>query len=269
MQTQPPGGNQPPRPMPFAEHGATPAPPGGPVFELSGWWRRAGALFIDSFIVGALAMLIAIPLDLLFDANLVLTTADDEIKWGWQGAALAIQIALYLSIVITVMVKTNGSTPGKLATGIRVVREDGAPITIGYAVKREFLVKSIVFTYLTVFTLGIVYVLDNLAPLWDEQNRAWHDRMAKSRVVRRDAPAPGAFVPMPGPAPGYAYQPMPPAPSAWGEPQRPEQYPPGYFDPPPGAPPFPHAPPPQAPAPPPPQAPAPPGFENPVPPDNA
>ncbi|MBJ7347463.1 MAG: RDD family protein, partial [Thermoleophilaceae bacterium] len=78
-------------------------------------------------------------------------------------------------------------TLGKRATNIRVVRESGEVITYGYALKRELLVKGILFGLFGHY-LVIPSVLNYLWPLWDGQNRALHDMIVHSRVVR-DYPA--------------------------------------------------------------------------------
>ena len=44
----------------------------------------------------------------------------------------------------------NGRTWGMQATDIRVVRVDGEPMTFGFALVREILVKQILFGYLAV-----------------------------------------------------------------------------------------------------------------------
>jgi len=76
----------------------------------------------------------------------------------------------------------------------RVVRTDGEPITWSFALTREVLVKELVFWGLPIFLLmaapplalvaWLVAVLNLFWPLWDPQNRALHDRLAKTRVVR-------------------------------------------------------------------------------------
>ena len=41
------------------------------------------------------------------------------------------------------MARTNGKTLGRMATGIRVIRADGQPMTFGFAMLREVLVKAL------------------------------------------------------------------------------------------------------------------------------
>lgn len=280
-------GYPPPAPDPFAG--------GGPVYELSGWWRRVGAALIDAFLVAIATVILSAPVGGFTSTS---GTGDNSLdfKFHLNGVGLTINILVFICLIPLVMARTNGRTVGKIATGIRVVREDGQPVDFGFALVRDFLVKNLLFGFAAVFTLGIATLLNYLWPLWDDQNRALHDRMVKSRVVRADALAGGGKLWGPGYAPpsqplygrppaapppygAPPVAPMPGQPSAappWGAP--PAQQPPVAA---PGQPPFPVAPPVSPPPAPPPQGTAPvppappgeyqppPGFENPVPPDKS
>jgi uncharacterized RDD family membrane protein YckC len=71
-----------------------------------------------------------------------------------------------------------------MATGIRVVRASGEPMTFGVAFLREVLVKWFLFAaVLGSVTLGLAGVVDYLWPLWDEENRALHDYVVNTRTV--------------------------------------------------------------------------------------
>ena len=82
------------------------------------------------------------------------------------------------------MARTNGKTLGRMALNIRVVRASGEPMTFGFAVLREVVVKCLLFGILGALTGGIAQLLDYLWPLWDEQNRCLHDFIVNTRVVR-------------------------------------------------------------------------------------
>jgi uncharacterized RDD family membrane protein YckC len=57
-------------------------------------------------------------------------------------------------------------------------------VLLGFALLREILVKTILFGYVALVTLYLATLLNYLWPLWDPRNRALHDRMVGSRVVR-------------------------------------------------------------------------------------
>jgi uncharacterized RDD family membrane protein YckC len=227
-----------------------------PIWELSGWWRRVGASTIDS-------LLLFIPITILVEASgLGPDPAPDDYSLSANLDLVGMILYLVSSSVyfMWTMSAWNGQTVGKRVTGIRVVKEDGTPVTAGFAFTRQTLVIGVLFGWLAILLLYIPTFLNYLWPLWDDKNQALHDKIVKSRVVREQpATDPGSFqvaqqqqAPFPVGAPPAPYAP-PGAPVA------------------PTATPFPPAPS----APPPPPAPGgtstpyspPPGFENPVPED--
>jgi uncharacterized RDD family membrane protein YckC len=169
----------------------SPPPPGagGPVapafghepttfggrFVLAGWWSRAGAYLIDGLIL--FLPLVAAGLTVDTDAGWAALIAAGIVWVLCVGVA-----ALFYAPVM--MARTNGKTLGRMALNIRVVRASGEPITFGYAVLREVVVKWLLFGILGALTGGIAQILDYLWPLWDEQNRCLHDMIVDSRVVR-------------------------------------------------------------------------------------
>jgi uncharacterized RDD family membrane protein YckC len=77
----------------------------------------------------------------------------------------------------------NGMTLGKQVVGQRVVKEDGTPVDIGFAVLREFVVRFLLIGLVGGFVGGIPGLLDLLWPLWDDKNQTLHDKVVKSYVV--------------------------------------------------------------------------------------
>lgn len=169
-------------------------PPGqpGPTYELSGWWRRVGATLLD----GALIMLLTLPLlvgvsFLLLGASTTTSSSggpdDPNGVWG-TIALLLVTFATFLAATLLYapffMARWNGATPGKRVAGIRVVREDGAPITFGFAAVREIAVKGLLVGGVSSAFGGLPALVDYLWPLWDPEHRALHDMLVKTRVVR-------------------------------------------------------------------------------------
>ena len=192
------GGSSPQRPSGGLWSGTpgytTPAPPGagGPQPSvpaeaggrpvLSGWWRRVGAQLIDGTIIFVGALII---LGILGALGLSVDS--------YGGAVALIVAALIAVFAITVvaflyapilMSRTNGQTLGRMALGIRVIRADGGPMTFWFAMLREVVVKALLVGVISSATFGLASLLDALWPLWDEENRALHDLVVNTRVIR-------------------------------------------------------------------------------------
>jgi uncharacterized RDD family membrane protein YckC len=157
---------------------------------LSGWWRRVGAAVIDGLIIVAVAAAVMVPVGVAlfreFTGSAAGTTdggGDALLLTGAGLAAYLIVLTVGLLYAPVMLWKTNGKTVGRMATGIRVVRTSGEPMTLGLAALREIVIKGIVVGGLAQFTFAIVFFLDVLWPLWDEENRALHDFPIKTRTV--------------------------------------------------------------------------------------
>ena len=101
------------------------------------------------------------------------------------GALAYLVIALlYAPLLMSRGGGKNGQTIGKQVTNCRVVRVNGEPFTFGSAAVREVAVKGFLFGGIGQFFLFIPTLLDVLWPLWDDENRALHDLVVSSRVVR-------------------------------------------------------------------------------------
>jgi uncharacterized RDD family membrane protein YckC len=125
---------------------------------------RAGASVVDGLAVGVPGgALLA-----LLDGGLV------------AGLAVCLALALlYAPPLLARPGERNGQTWGKQLLGLRVVREDGRPVTAGIAVLRELVGKA----GLGALTLG-------LGVAWlllDLRRRGLHDRLAGTLVVRAQA----------------------------------------------------------------------------------
>ena len=130
-------------------------------FELSGWWRRVGAVLLDGLIVG-------VPTQILVAVG----TASDSA--GFLAFAYLVAIvggALY-SILL---VGRSGQTVGKMVLGIRIVRDgSNAPIGYGLATGRYF---ATILSALPCY-LGFLW------PLWDDKNQTFHDKICSTVVVK-------------------------------------------------------------------------------------
>jgi len=158
---------------------ARPGPAGRPA--LASWGRRAGAQIIDGVIIsiGALILFAIV-------AALGLTVDTDGGAAAFVVAAL-IAVAAFSIVALlyapAMMSRTNGQTLGRMALNIRVIRAGGEPITFGFALLREVLVKSLLVGVISSATFGLAWLLDILWPLWDEENRALHDFVVNTRTI--------------------------------------------------------------------------------------
>jgi uncharacterized RDD family membrane protein YckC len=205
----PPEGNQPPWPAPEAPPapGSPQAPPPYPpapagwqqppaIFgglPLASWGSRAGAAVLDILLVLGLWLALIAP-------GVVITAATDADAVGVTllivGALASLVIGvLYAPFFMQRSGPHNGQSLGKQWLGIRVVRVSGEPFGWGWALLREVVLKGIALGVassiaggLTFFLLGVggfaPYLADYLWPLWDDQNRAVHDMIAETRVIR-------------------------------------------------------------------------------------
>ena len=177
-----PGYSSPPPPGAVGGSWASsPAVPSSGQYALAGWWSRVGARLI--LLVGFIAVmaLFGAVFSVGFFASEETGTA--SLVVGLMLSVLAITIVSFLYAPV-LMARTNGKTFGRMATGIRVVRATGEPVTFGYAMLREVVVKALLFGILSSITAGIASLLDVLWPLWDDENRALHDFIVNSRVVQ-------------------------------------------------------------------------------------
>jgi uncharacterized RDD family membrane protein YckC len=160
----PPGPQGSPYGQPQQQAGYAPAPyAGAPAYgygpalppalagkELSGWWPRVGATLLD-------AIFIVFSIGIMYIVNWFLMGREGE---------------------------RNGQTFGKQIVGIRVVKEDGTPVTVGLGVLREFVVRGLLFGVVGSFFFGLPGLLDVLWPLWDDKNQALHDKIVSTYVTK-------------------------------------------------------------------------------------
>ena len=166
----------------FTPHGH---PAGGP-WRLASWWSRVGAAVIDGIVIGVMALVLIIAVGAIAGTGFLLSDLAGIIGLLLGiligGTAFTVAALLYAPLM---MAKTNGRTLGRMVTGIRVVRANGKPMDFGWAFLREVVVKGLLFgTVINAVTFGLASLLDVLWPLWDEENRALHDFVVDTRVIK-------------------------------------------------------------------------------------
>ena len=143
----------------------------------AGWWQRAGAEILDQIFV-------TLPLSIAMAIMDVPRTA----------ASVALGLAVFL-YNWTLDSEPGGQTWGKRILHIRVVGDEtGTVINRSQGAARAGFVAGLALLgNLTVgdagsfsFTLNILGTLDLLWPLWDRKRQSWHDKVARSVVVRSE-----------------------------------------------------------------------------------
>ena len=128
--------------------------PAGDAYVPAGFWIRAGGYMIDGLIIVVIGV---VPSLLLPE--------------GLRALTQFLIAGLYFTIV---PVAYKGQTLGKMAAGVRIVRENDSPLTYGRACARwlSYLLSNI--------TLCLGFVCAAFTP----RRRALHDYIAGTRVVR-------------------------------------------------------------------------------------
>lgn len=147
-----------------------------------------------SFATRALALLldILIVITLLLVMLFLVAGATES----WDEAATQ---ALALTTTVTVMVLlpagwetlTRGRSPGKLAAGLRVVRDDGGPIRWRQALTRALL--AVLEIYLLFGSLALI------TSLWNPRGKRVGDLLAGTYVIRVRVPQESHQLPQPSP----------------------------------------------------------------------
>jgi uncharacterized RDD family membrane protein YckC len=166
--------------------------------NLSGWWPRVGATLLDGLFVLALnaptlGLAIAVAAGGGLHVQTTVTghatytlTHEMKVVAAIAGLAYLASALLYAPLLLRREGSRNGQTWGKQVLSIRVVRDGGSPVDLGTAMLREVVAKLVILS-----ALGFVPIVGSFAslvwylwPLWDSSNRAPHDMIARTHVVR-------------------------------------------------------------------------------------
>jgi uncharacterized RDD family membrane protein YckC len=146
--------------------------------QYCGFWIRFVATLIDSIIVGVFnSILQLLAMKPLLTAAQAAPDADPKAAFAALGI---VGILSLVSMVVnclyeTLFIAKMGSTPGKMAFGMRVVRPDGSRIGMARSFGRYFA------KLLSALIIGIGYVV----AAFDSEKRALHDMICDTRVVKQ------------------------------------------------------------------------------------
>lgn len=139
-----------------------------------GFWVRFAAHMIDWAIITASILVgwLVIELPLFFLTNTVNSPAL-RIVVGIIGIVFMLASFAWLFGYFILFYGKKSTTPGKMLFGMRVVREDnGGVVTWGQATGRTF-------SYL----LSRIFYIGYIIAAFDDEKRALHDMLAKTRVL--------------------------------------------------------------------------------------
>jgi len=154
---------------------------GAATRHYGGFWMRFLAVIIDAIIIRVVSAIITIPLGLGgLGMGLSLGRNPDPAQvmaalpalMSLIGMAFLIQFCLSLAYEVYFLT-TKGATPGKMALGLKVIRADGGPISVGLAVGRYFA------KILSALTLWIGFIIAG----FDREKRSLHDHICGTRVI--------------------------------------------------------------------------------------
>ncbi|CUR61193.1 LigA [metagenome] len=137
-----------------------------PIAQLE---RRFTAFAIDRILAWALLALVGV-LTVMFVSDDVWTVV------GVVGGAMVL-----LWLVLAVLLGMSGTSPGKAATGLRVVHHGtGTPIGVGPALLRSLVLGA---AGLPTFGIGVATLAWTAVEDRGRQRRGWHDHLAHTVVV--------------------------------------------------------------------------------------
>jgi len=155
-----------------------------PGVELANWGSRLASHLIDGLITTAVTFGAAIVVGFAVGG----LTGDGDIGFGVGALIYFVALLAWMLSYFPLTMKRpgahNGQTWGRQALSIRVLREDGQPVTAGTAYFRDVLMKYTVFLWGGACFLYVPTFLDVFWPLWDDRDQALHDKAADTFVVR-------------------------------------------------------------------------------------
>ena len=140
--------------------------PGADGYPLATFNRRMGGFILDTIVIAAAAFVVTILVGVPESAD--------------AGATVqSVVITTLMRLGYGAIFNPRGWSPGKLVLGLRIVNEDGEPPGLRWGIMR---------TAGTVFS-EILYI-GYLWSFWDKRKQTWHDKLAKTYVVRMEGVEP-------------------------------------------------------------------------------
>jgi uncharacterized RDD family membrane protein YckC len=143
----------------------------------AGFWIRLPAKLLDALILGLVGNVIGGVIFAEQARELQGINPEDPAALGLAFSMLGNFFLLSLALGLVYhwfFLAKFAATPGKLALGLRIVRDDGSPLSHGQIIGRFFT------EYLSALILYIGYLI----AAFDDEKRTLHDYLCKTRVIR-------------------------------------------------------------------------------------
>jgi uncharacterized RDD family membrane protein YckC len=142
------------------------------AFHYGGFWIRFVAYLIDGLIVGFAS--VALQAILLPGLRSSAGITRGSAALALIGIAYLVGVAMAATYEGLFVYKL-GATPGKMVLGLRVVRPDGGPVSLGRAVGR----------YFAKMLSAIIMLIGFIMAGFDREKRALHDMLVDPRVIKK------------------------------------------------------------------------------------
>ncbi|GAB5389884.1 MAG: RDD family protein [Alphaproteobacteria bacterium] len=135
--------------------------------ETAGFWIRALAYLIDNVICQIIAIAITLPLGFVIGI-----TGGGEQLAGVVGGLVGFTIAIVYFIVLPA--GPRQATFGKKMLGLKFVKQDGGPVTVG----------TLALRYIGYIVSALLLLIGFIMIAFTDRNRGLHDMIAGTLVVK-------------------------------------------------------------------------------------
>jgi uncharacterized RDD family membrane protein YckC len=141
------------------------------AFRYAGFWIRFVAYLIDALIVG----FASVAIQAVLIPGLRLGSSRPSTAAALAAVGIAYLVGLALAVTYEALfVSKLGATPGKMVVGLKVVRPDGGPVSLGRAAGR----------YFAKLLSAIILLIGFIMAGFDKEKRALHDMIVDTRVIK-------------------------------------------------------------------------------------
>ncbi|MEJ2739742.1 MAG: RDD family protein [Dehalococcoidia bacterium] len=135
------------------------------ALEYAGFWVRLGANIIDIAIIAAFFYIVYL---------IILEFTNTTIFWILSYFATGCIVWFLVIVYVVGFWAWRGQTPGKMITGIKIIRTDSSPLTLSYSLYRFV---GYIVCILTL-CIGFIWIA------FDKRKQGLHDKIADTYVVK-------------------------------------------------------------------------------------